>query len=100
MDSSNVSGTVGRRRRFTVAELSEILDSVAAKRKDERALSPVAPFVEKKICQEIYQAKPEKYFTKAAAFGAPEKNPGAGGFKPRTGDTTAEKNHLQNKEYL
>lgn len=73
MDPSKEPGTVVKRRRLTLAELSKILDSVAAKRKDERLLSPVAPFVEKKIRQEIYQAKPKKYFSKAAAFGAPEK---------------------------
>ena len=73
MDSSRHPGTVEKRRRLTMAELSEILDSVSAKRKDETALSPVAPLVEKKTHQEIHRAKPKKYVSKAAALGAPEK---------------------------
>lgn len=72
MDSSKAPGTVVKRRRLTMAELSEILDSVAAKRKTI-TVCPITPLVETRVRQEIYQPKPKKYFSKAAALGVPEK---------------------------
>jgi hypothetical protein len=59
-------------RRLTIAELSEILDSVAAKQKI-KTVCPVVPLVETKTHYEIYQSKPKKYISKAVALGAPEK---------------------------
>lgn len=72
MDASNVSGTVGKRRRLTVAEFAAILDSVAEKMKS-KTVRPLVQFAEQRAPEVIYQAKPKKYFSKAAAFGAPEK---------------------------
>ncbi len=72
MDSSTTSGAVVKRRRLTMAEFSEILDSVAAERRN-KAECPAAPLVEEKVCQEVYQAKPKNYVSKAAALGAAEK---------------------------
>lgn len=72
MDISRVQGTAVKPRRLTMAELSEILDSVAAKQKI-KTVCKVVPLVETKTHQEIYQPKPKKYVSKAVAMGAPEK---------------------------
>ena len=72
MDISNAPGTVEKRRRLTMAEFAEILDGVAEKLKSKTVRSLV-PLAEERAAERIYQAKPKKYFSKAAAFGAPEK---------------------------
>lgn len=72
MDIENIPGTVVKPRRLTMAELSEILDSVAAKRRSVM-VCPVDPFVETRIQLKNYEPKPKKYFSKTAALGAPEK---------------------------
>lgn len=55
-----------------MAEFSEILESVAAKRRN-KSECPTAPLLEKKAHQEVYQAKPKNYVSKIAALGAAEK---------------------------
>ncbi|HML79034.1 hypothetical protein [Geobacter sulfurreducens] len=72
MDASNAPGTVVKRRRLTMAEFAAILDSVAEKLKS-KTVRPLAPLPELRAPEEIYQEKPKKYFSKAAAFGASEK---------------------------
>ncbi len=72
MDSSKAPGTVVKRRRLTMEEFAEILDGVAEKLKSKTVL-PLDPFTEQSATEEIYQAKPKKYFSKAAALGTPEK---------------------------
>lgn len=72
MDASTGPGNVGKRRRLTMAELAEILDGVAERLKSKTA-RPLALHAEQGAPEEICQAKPKKYFSKAAALGAPEK---------------------------
>ena len=72
MDTFTGPGNVVKRRRLTMAELAEILDGVAEKLKS-RTVLPFAPLTEQRVPEEINQIKPKKYFSKAAALGAPEK---------------------------
>ena len=72
MDASNAPGSVVKRRRLTVEEFAEILDGVAEKLKS-KTVRPFVPLAEQGAQEVVYQAKPKKYFSKAAAFGAPEK---------------------------
>ena len=69
MDTSMGPGNIEKRRRLTMAELAEILDGVAEKLKS-KTVRPFVPLAEQRA-PEIYQAKPKKYFSKAAALGAP-----------------------------
>lgn len=73
MDASTGPGNVGKRRRLTIAELSEILDGVAERLKRKAVCHPPAPHAEQRAPEKIYQAKPKKCFSKAAKLGAPEK---------------------------
>jgi len=72
MDISNNPGTVEKRRQITIAEFAEILDRVAEKLKS-KTVRPLAQLPDQRAPEEICQAKPKKYFSKAAALGAPEK---------------------------
>lgn len=72
MDTSMGPGIVGKRRRLTMAELAEILDGVAERLKSKTA-RPLASLAEQGAPEEICQAKPKKFFSKAAALGAREK---------------------------
>ncbi len=84
MDASKGPGNVGKPRRLTIAEFAEILDGVAEKLKSKTVRS-LAPLAEQRAAEKIYQAKPKKYFSKAAALGAPEKILALVAFNPKWG---------------
>jgi hypothetical protein len=72
MDISNAPGTVGKRRRLTMAEFAAILDGVAEKLKS-KTVRPLATLPEQSATEKIYQAKPKKYISKIAVLGTQEK---------------------------
>lgn len=71
MDASNAPGTVVKRRRLTMTEFAAILDSVAEKLKS-KTVRPLASLADQSAIEESYVAKPKKYVSKTAVFGAPE----------------------------
>lgn len=75
MNSSTTEERAVKRRRLTVAELTEILDSVAANRK-HITVKPLAPLeceTGNNKRRDEFISKPKKRFSKVKALGAVEK---------------------------